>query len=280
MTLRATTALLCALTLPACEQQRVLFSDDARVDATEDAALDATTDTTDAARDAPPDAPVTCESATSCRGCDAVNGCGWCSIDGRCHPGTAAGPTGSTCVPTAWQWDPTTCPADDCDRALDCDQCMLRAGCGWCSGTNRCTAGDATGPNDATCGGGEWAWLSSACPGGCPREPTCIGCQTRSGCGWCVSRDACVPASPDGSRAADGMCSGDDWVPSNGTCLSGDDLCRGWNTVDLCVNNAMAMFHGCGWCTTRGKAGRCLGRATETCPGDAWVEPSDGGMTP
>lgn len=50
-----------------------------------------------------------CSRYTTCGGCAAIEGCGWCGNVGTCHSGTVRGPTASACGAVSWVWDPRQC---------------------------------------------------------------------------------------------------------------------------------------------------------------------------
>lgn len=101
---------------------------------------------------------------------------------------------------------------DECGTFTDCESCAAQYACGWCASSGRCENGSRSGMWDGSCR--DWAPWRGACPGFCERHnASCVECAGQTGCGWCNAGGVgrCMPADLNGSRSADGTCSGNEW---------------------------------------------------------------------
>uniref|UniRef100_A0A2I3HUT4 Multiple epidermal growth factor-like domains protein 8 n=1 Tax=Nomascus leucogenys TaxID=61853 RepID=A0A2I3HUT4_NOMLE len=185
-----------------------------------------------------------CTSYSSCLGCLAYHGCGWCLTIATCHlrQGGAHcgddGAGGSLLVLV-----PTLCPL--CEEHRDCHDPF----CEWHQSTNR--------KGDAACsrrGRGRGALKSpEECPPLCSQRLTCEDCLANSSqCAWCQSTHTCFLFAAYLARYPHGGCRGwDDSVHSEPRCRS----CDGFLTCHECLQS-----HECGWCGNEDNPtlGRCL----------------------
>jgi hypothetical protein len=93
------------------------------------------------------------------------------------------------------------------------------AGCGWCSNTSACVAGDSNGATNGACSGAtDWHYTRASCvpPSSCPGHNDCASCTAVSGCGFCTNRGGCYPGTTTGPT--DNECSGSAWEGSPSQC--------------------------------------------------------------
>lgn len=174
--------------------------------------------------------------ATACGACVGTAGgiCGWCGDSDTCMEGDMTGPSMGMCA-SGWEFgasaDCSTAP-DPCTMHMDCGDCT-RDGtnrCGWCSNTNSCSRGAASGPDNGACSGADWLWLPSECSGmmmmnDCSVNTDCDSCVRDTDllpfCGWCTAgaTPTCLPGT--GSGSTDGTCSGADWNYTFASCSAG-----------------------------------------------------------
>ena len=131
-----------------------------------------------------------CSGVTSCDGCAARSGCGWCNGSQSCVRGTSLGPAGGACP----DWRFATCEGADPYRCRDetsCDVCGDALGhCGWCIAARRCQpAGDpctgAVVTDTRACGGSI-----------CNPLADCAACVSNpQSCYWCTDRPGCQSSS-------------------------------------------------------------------------------------
>uniref|UniRef100_A0A2K5KJX8 Multiple epidermal growth factor-like domains protein 8 n=1 Tax=Cercocebus atys TaxID=9531 RepID=A0A2K5KJX8_CERAT len=189
-----------------------------------------------------------CTSYSSCLGCLADQGCGWCLTSASCHlrqGGAHCGDDragGSLLVLV-----PTLCPL--CEEHRDCHACTQDPFCEWHQSTSR--------KGDAACsrrGRGRGAIKSpEECPPLCNQRLTCEDCLANSSqCAWCQSTHTCFLFAAYLARYPHGGCRGwDDSVHSEPRCRS----CDGFLTCHECLQS-----HECGWCGNEDNPtlGRCL----------------------
>ncbi|XP_011762843.2 multiple epidermal growth factor-like domains protein 8 isoform X1 [Macaca nemestrina] len=189
-----------------------------------------------------------CTSYSSCLGCLADQGCGWCLTSASCHlrqGGAHCGDDragGSLLVLV-----PTLCPL--CEEHRDCHACTQDPFCEWHQSTSR--------KGDAACsrrGRGRGAIKSpDECPPLCNQRLTCEDCLANSSqCAWCQSTHTCFLFAAYLARYPHGGCRGwDDSVHSEPRCRS----CDGFLTCHECLQS-----HECGWCGNEDNPtlGRCL----------------------
>ncbi|PNI95458.1 MEGF8 isoform 3 [Pan troglodytes] len=192
-----------------------------------------------------------CTSYSSCLGCLADQGCGWCLTSATCHlrQGGAHcgddGAGGSLLVLV-----PTLCPL--CEEHRDCHACTQDPFCEWHQSTSR--------KGDAACsrrGRGRGALKSpEECPPLCSQRLTCEDCLANSSqCAWCQSTHTCFLFAAYLARYPHGGCRGwDDSVHSEPRCRS----CDGFLTCHECLQS-----HECGWCGNEDNP--TLGRCLEDC---------------
>jgi hypothetical protein len=178
------------------------------------------------------DATRTCEMATDCGSCAAMDGCGWCpSATPNLHAGTpsfcfgggTAGPDRVACPGMDWVAPGAMCPAPDagmgspdagmdpdggapsdpCETVgTDCASCNAAAGCGFCGASNTCI-------NDSRMGecSGQWRDAPFECTDCGALHSDCGSCMLDGNCGWCASSNSCMTANTGGGPAE----SCDDW---------------------------------------------------------------------
>lgn len=94
---------------------------------------------------------------------------------------------------------------NDCSGNGICSEDKCFCDSGWegkdcyryhCNNTNNCNKnGDCIGPNICKCYPG---WEGSSCSISiCPRYSKCRECTKKNGCGWCDSKQICLPGTPD-----------------------------------------------------------------------------------
>jgi vacuolar-type H+-ATPase subunit I/STV1 len=69
-----------------------------------------------------------------------------------------------------------------CAALTDCQACTTNTGCGWCSMTQSCLAGNAEGALDGSCSFFEYGKCSAP---DCTSLKTCTDCIKDATCGWC-----------------------------------------------------------------------------------------------
>ncbi|MEZ4390950.1 MAG: hypothetical protein R3A48_07640 [Polyangiales bacterium] len=182
---------------------------------------------------------ASCASATNCGACTAMGACGWCGRTGRCMAGTSSGSGDTTCGGADWAWTSSRCGADggvlppvdaaaQCATATNCASCTAMGSCGWCGRTGRCMAGGSMASGDMSCGGADWAWLSSRCSadGGvlppvdaaaqCAMATNCGACTAMGSCGWCGRTGRCMQGTATAS--GDMSCGSPDWAWISSRC--------------------------------------------------------------
>ena len=139
----------------------------------------------------------TCTTCT--QGTTGINGtaCGWCTASSKCVAADDA-KKDSTCP--AAQLFTGTCP--QCSSMKTCDNCTSAPGCGFCKNTQKCTIGNAAGPEASTdCDASHWSWSSLTCPMPCLFR-SCSECSSDR-CGWCASSNVCmdgIALGPDSGK--------------------------------------------------------------------------------
>jgi hypothetical protein len=122
-----------------------------------------------------PNTPVptaSCSQYTNCNTCTVYGGCGWCAYTAQCEAGNVTG-SFVGCVAPYWSWvtnqcptaapTPTPAPTVSCSSATSCFGCTQLSTCGWCSFTNLCEQGNATGSVQG-CVSPYWSWTNAQCP--------------------------------------------------------------------------------------------------------------------
>lgn len=179
---------------------------------------------------------LACSSYSSCLGCLADQGCGWCLNSATCHlrQGRAHcedDGNGESLLVLV----PALCPL--CEEHRDCHACTQDPFCEWHQSTNR--------KGDAACsrrGRGRGALKNpEECPPLCSQRLTCEDCLANSSqCAWCQSTHTCFLFAAYLARYPHGGCRGwDDSVHSEPRCRS----CHGFLTCHECLQS-----HECGWC--------------------------------
>lgn len=134
---------------------------------------------------------------------------GYCDSLGLCVSGNATGPTPPSlnCTLPNWVWGPTsTCPVDDAcheysSSCLACSKAPPELSCGYCSDTNLCSAGNATGPSSGECTPSSWSLQSCGAAALCASAFHCAQCLDESigeNCGWCATSGLCMYGDGDG----------------------------------------------------------------------------------
>ena len=113
-------------------------------------------------------------------------------------------PSGTTPTEPNGNTPSTGTTQQDCSTlAASCDQCVAKAGCGWCKTSNGCYKGDANGPSgDVNCQPADWAATEEKCKAPtttagtkCSEQPNCAFCLSGTGCKWCIQGAKCVDAN-------------------------------------------------------------------------------------
>lgn len=179
---------------------------------------------------------VGCSVYDECSTCTSDDNCGWC--DGSCVAGTSSGANDGECSASSGNWNWDTCSAD-CSALYSCDSCTDTAGCGWCSASSECLAGNSYGPTSYTCSGADddnnGAWQYDSCAD-CSLYTDCSSCTDEGSCGWCQDTGTCMFGQSGGS--ADSTCTGSDWSWFSSSCCSDNYDCSD------CTDNM-----NCGWCS-------------------------------
>lgn len=177
----------------------------------------------------PAPTPVnTCGQYTTCGTCTVVGSCGFCLATGVCQLGNATGSWTGTCTGSSWAWTSNQCtvtptpvpttPSNSCGNYYSCATCTAAQNCGFCSWTNTCQFGNATGPIGGSCANSYWQWTSGQCTvtsspapvSACNSYTTCYSCTAVSNCGWCATTAMCSQGTSTGPNV--GSCSNWDWT--------------------------------------------------------------------
>ncbi|XP_074075473.1 multiple epidermal growth factor-like domains protein 8 isoform X1 [Macrotis lagotis] len=186
-----------------------------------------------------------CTSYTSCLGCLADQGCGWCPLSASCilrQDGARCSGGGALLVLA-----PALCPL--CEEHRDCHACAQDPFCEWQQSLSR--------KGDATCSrrgrAGSAVRSPSNCPPLCNQRHSCETCLANSSqCAWCQSTQTCFLFAAYLARYPHGGCRGwDDSVHSEPRCMS----CARFLSCHDCLQS-----HECGWCGNEDNPtlGRCL----------------------
>uniref|UniRef100_A0A6I8P4P7 Multiple EGF like domains 8 n=1 Tax=Ornithorhynchus anatinus TaxID=9258 RepID=A0A6I8P4P7_ORNAN len=186
-----------------------------------------------------------CPTYSSCLGCLADQGCGWCPLTASCHlrqDGARCG-GGAALLVLA----PALCPL--CEEHRDCRACAQDPFCEWHLSLSR--------KGDAVCsrrGRAQGAVRSpDDCPPLCSQRLSCESCLANSSqCAWCQSTSTCFLFAAYLARYPHGGCRGwDDSVHSERRCQT----CARFSSCRDCLQN----FE-CGWCGNQDNPtlGRCL----------------------
>jgi hypothetical protein len=181
------------------------------------------------------DCPVNCAAVGTCGACTSNPGCGWCTFDGACQPGTNSGPTGtSSCAAFGgWRRTVASCTADAGVRDAGVPDTGAPDAGATLSITRTCGAFDDAEGTNTECG---WVLAQSfTCSPGSMVTLGCTGGAATDG-GSCIARL--------------GSCSGDPMMrvcPGSGTqCSQGGRVptitTTGYNEDDACGTCPVGRF--------------------------------------
>lgn len=165
-----------------------------------------------------------------------------------------------------------------CAEYTDCETCVTNdPKCGWCSATQTCSAGNATGPTAGLC---IHAWEYGVCRE-CEKNTDCRSCNHYdSECFWCRAKRSCLPIGYIGCAYAD-SCPCEEYT----SCSSCNGIGCNWcsnlelclekvNTTHPCQHDTQCLCDGnpncgscmsdptCGWCDD---SRSCVHRAGSMC---------------
>ena len=140
--------------------------------------------------------------------------------------------------------------APNCGAPGDCESCLTRLGCGFCSLRGECELGTRLGPGfgHETCEG-HWFHAdplsaNNTCLPHCNTLSGCDACMDRSDCTFCESSGTCAPRMPADLKGSCPDVAGIGWMTSNNQCPSQRCLAKA-STCGSCVDDP-----GCGFCAT------------------------------
>ena len=210
-----------------------------------------------------------CSTLTGCDACMGRPDCTFCESNNTCAPRMPLAARG-VCPNTqgvGWMTDFTSCPSQRCLRYNDCANCVLDSGCGYCSGANRCFAGNSfqpTGPAQ-NCLQADWRYAN--CFLKCPGEVFCGDCLASSyqgKCGWCPSLLRCGAAAPAApGTLSQGPLSGScpDFISNSSECLlhgaTDAERCHAATGCGSCLTTKVTGAVNCSWCHSSFGQGVC-----------------------
>lgn len=133
---------------------------------------------------------------------------------------------------------PTTTP-DPCTGFTTCGTCQPSDSCGWCKNLNQCKHGPSSGPDDGSCSGANWAWLTGSCTTPTPTPtPTPIATHTPTP----TSTPTPLPTDCDSAAR---------WIYGNRDYATGEQRCKNGDNVENklnCDGSAKAEGRARGFC--------------------------------
>jgi len=217
-----------------------------------------------------------CDTYSSCSSCAAQSDCKWCMGSNTCsNLSTASG----ECAGSDWALTTGAC---SCAGYSTCQSCADQMSCKWCKSSGACH------PLGSDACSGDWAVVTSSCPGGgasptptpshtatpavtATRTPTpaqagcgtynsCSSCAAQSDCKWCIGSSTCYNMSDD-SR----ICPGEEWALISGMCPGAAANCTGHQTCQSCAEQIV-----CRWCKS---SNTCMSITAppSACSGGDWA---------
>jgi len=143
--------------------------------------------------------------------------------------------------------------SQNCTEYPDCESCALSGpACGWCSATQLCLAGNATGPTGGKC---IHSWEYSQCRE-CEKNTDCRSCgRYENECFWCKEKRSCLHIGHIGCYPAD-SCPCEDYTACHSCSNTGS--CTWCGDQELCIESTNKTYQ----CT---REDQCLCEVNPTC---------------